>query len=186
VEHRFTKVVICEYCAQPSRIQPEGLDPTGEKGELIDFESVLSVGARIELQGNPATVLGCLRYKYDEGFWDEWFIGLDSGKKLWLQEDEGEFTLYEKENLTAAVPAFEGISVGSMLPVNDMSVFVTEKSSAVIAGGKGQLSFRVIPGEKVQCVDGNAGGQLVAIEFAPDEINLSIGKEIPLEEIKVL
>lgn len=185
VENRFSKVVICQYCGQTCNVSPEGLDPTGEQAQLADFESIFQIGKTGSFSGKSFKVLGRLRYKYEDGFWDEWFLQMENGKKLWLQEDEGEFTAFEKETLTAPVPPFDQIGVGSMLEVNGKAVFVTEKNEAAIAGGKGELFFRVKPGMRVNCVDGNCEGQLVSIEFTSEEINFSVGEEIPIEAISI-
>ena len=185
VENRFSKVVICCYCGQTCSVVAEGLDPAGEKVTLADFKSIFSIGATGSLAGDRFKTLGRLRYSYDGGFWDEWFLQFDKGQKLWLQEDEGEFTCFEKETLTSPVPPFSEISVGSMILVNEHSVFVTEKNQAEISGGVGELYFSITPGEEVNCVDGNSGGRLVSIEFTPNEINLSFGKEISINEILI-
>jgi hypothetical protein len=185
VENRFSKVVICQYCGQTCNVSPDGLDPSGEKGQLADFESIFSIGCTGTIKGMAFKTLGRLRYKYEDGFWDEWFLSLENHKKLWLQEDEGEFTAFEKETLTSPLPPFEQIFVGSMLDVNKQQVFVIEKNDALIAGGAGELYFSVKPGMRVRCVDGNCEGRIVSIEFAPDEINLSIGDEIGLDQISI-
>lgn len=189
IENRFSKVVMCVYCGQSSAISPAGLDPTGEKALLADSPSIFSIGASgsmvLASKGRLSfKVLGRLRYKYDGGFWDEWFLEFTDGQKLWLQEDEGEFTAFEKESLTSPLPPFEQISVGSVIPINGLSVFVTEKSTAVIAGGQGELLFKTTPGMSAMCVDGNAGGKLVSIEQTPEEICLSVGEEIDISSIQ--
>lgn len=185
IENRFTQVVICEYCGQTSRAKADGLDPQGEKGQLADFESVLAVGRTGRIPQGAFKVLGRLRYKYDGGFWDEWFLRLNSEKNIWLQEDEGEFTAFEKESLTSPLPPYANIRVGSFLDVNGQKVFVTEKSSAMLTGGQGELCFRMVPGQIVQCVDGNSQGRLISIEFSPDEIVLSAGEEIDVSQIEI-
>ncbi len=185
VAHRFTKLVICAYCNQASLVTPSGLDPSGEQVPLADFPSRFAIGKSGTLNGETFTVLGRLRYGYEGGFWDEWFLSFSDGKKRWLQEDEGELTLFEKESLTAPVPAFNEISVGSLLPVNEFKVFVTEKNKASIRGGEGELFFTVQPGSTVYCIDGNAGGELVSLEFSDSEICFSKGKEISHESINL-
>ncbi len=178
VEDRFTKVVICEYCGQTSALKNRSLDPTGKKVSLADVESEFRIGRKGTLKGESFTVLGRLRYDYEDGFWDEWFISLEGGGKLWIQEDEGEITAYKKESITSQIPPWDEISVGSMVPINGAQVFVTEKNKASITGGLGQLMFRITPGEQIKYVDGNSGGELVSIEFSPEEINFSIGEAL--------
>lgn len=183
VAHRFTKLVICEYCNQASLVTPAGLDPSGEQVALADFPSRFAIGKSGTLSGESFEVLGRLRYAYDGGFWDEWFLSFSNGKKRWLQEDEGELTIFEKESLTAPVPSFEEIKVGSMLQINEARVFVTEKNKANIRGGEGELFFTVKPGSSVLCIDGNASGKLVSLEFSESEICFSKGEEITHEAI---
>ena len=183
VKDPLSKILVCPYCSQACHICDEGLDPTGKASQLADYGSMLSVGYTAAMGGVGFRVFGRLRYQYDGGFWDEWFLCFDDSKKAWLQEDEGEFSLFEKEPLRAAIPPFDEISVASSIEVNGRTLFVTEKNRASIAGAEGELFFRIVPGQSVNCVDGNCGGMISSIEFAPDEINLSVGREISAQEL---
>lgn len=184
IANRFSKTVVCGYCGQTSFITPAGLDPAGKKAELAEFPSIFSIGKRGKLAGRPFVTLGRLRYTYEDGFWDEWFLSCDEGRAfVWLQEDEGDFTAFEKLAITSEISSFEQIKVGSKVAVNDLSIFVTEKGCAKISGGEGELNFRFTPGEDVNYVDGNAGGKLVSVEFTPEEINLSMGQSVDIDQI---
>ena len=184
VENRFSRVVICQYCNQTSEITPKGLDPSGKAPQLVASPSILSLGATGKIEGKPFRVLGRLRYQYDGGFWDEWFLSVDGGQ-VWLQEDDGEFTAFEKESLKSAVPPFDDIYVGSMVEVNNLSLFVVERTEAIIAGGEGELYFRVTPGMEANCIDGNAGGETYSLEYTPNEINLSRGRDVDRSAIRL-
>lgn len=189
LENRFSKTVVCSYCSQTSFVTPEGLDPTGRQARLADFPSILAIGKQGRLRGEEFKVLGRVRFKYDGGFWDEWLIALEGGtlgsRTLWLQEDEGEFTLFDKSALRSSVPPFDEIRVGGHVEVNGEKMFVTERCAAVIAGGEGELNFRFSPGQAVDCVDGNASGKLMSLEYSPDEILLSEGTPVEPDEIEL-
>ncbi len=185
VENRFSKLVICQYCGQNNAILETGLNPTGKTAKLADFGSILKVGASGKIRNDEFRVLGRLRYQYEDGFWDEWLIRTSSGKMFWLQEDEGEFTAFEKEAITSSLPPFEEVGVGSTVSVNNRPLFVTEKNESIIAGAEGEINFTFQPGEKINYVDGNAGGVLASIEFSPSEIHLSKGSPIAFDEITV-
>ena len=130
-------------------------------------------------------MLGRLRYAYPGGFWDEWFLVTDDGDEIWLQEDDGTFTAFEKEAISGALPPFEDVGVGSTISVNGRSLFVTETTEAMIQGGEGELRFLAIPGSDVCTVDGNAGGETLSIEYTPEEINLSRGRTIPVAALEL-
>jgi hypothetical protein len=102
-----------------------------------------------------------------------------------LQEDEGEYILFHKETFTSSIPPFDEIALGSVLPIGNFRVFVTQKGSAQIAGSEGQLAFNVIPGQEIHYIDGNDGEKQVSIEFTPNEIELSVGRAVPRDQLVV-
>ncbi|MBL8164213.1 MAG: DUF4178 domain-containing protein, partial [Anaerolineae bacterium] len=76
------------------------LDPTGQTASLANYPSRLRVGMSGKIRGRGFTVLGRIRYMYDEGFWEEWQITWDDGAPPdWLEEDEGYWTLYRRERV---------------------------------------------------------------------------------------
>jgi hypothetical protein len=75
--------------------------------------------------------------------------------------------------------------VGSTVQIAGRRVFVTEKGKALIAGGEGQLAFTILPGEEIGYVDGTSGGEHVSIEYAEDEIEVSVGSPVAREELVV-
>ena len=185
VKHRFSKVVVCEYCSQTSYITPKGLDPAGESAELVDFESILSIGARGAIHNQNFTVLGRVRYEYDGGFWDEWFCLREDQSQFWLQEDDGTFTRFEKAKLLSPLPPYDEIGVGASLPINDGQFFVMEKCEAKVRGAGGELPFSLPPETPVKSIDGNMSGKQASVEFFPDEICFSIGEDIQRSAIAI-
>jgi predicted RNA-binding Zn-ribbon protein involved in translation (DUF1610 family) len=185
IESRFVKLVTCDFCGQVSLLRDTGLDPTGRTAKLATFPSPLYIDATGTLQGHRFRVMGRLRYRYDAGFWDEWFLTFDNGKPGWLTEDEGEFSFYVKSSFEGQLPSFEEVRVGGTLTVAGRRVFVTEKGHAEIAGGEGQLAFTLLPGEPVDYVDGTSDDRLVSIEYAEDEIEVSLGRAVDRDELVI-
>jgi len=185
ISNRFVKMVTCDFCGQVMLLKESGLDPTGQVAKLAELPSPLYLDATGTIQGKQFKVLGRLRYQYDAGLWDEWFLTFEDDKPGWLVEDEGEYILYQKETLTSAVPSFEEIRVGSVISVAGRQMFVTEKGEANIAGGEGQLAFTILPGEEVRYVDGNSGEEQMSLEYTTDEIEFLVGRAIDPSELNV-
>jgi|GEM_PF-3167135 len=74
-------------------IREEKLSIKGKQSGLAPTVSGLQIGQSGELYKKRFTVLGRVRYKYDEGHWDEWHLRFNDGSECWLSEDEGEFCL---------------------------------------------------------------------------------------------
>jgi hypothetical protein len=185
IKNRFVKMVTCDFCSQVMLLKDTGLDPTGQVAKLAELPSPLFVDATGQMQGRKFQVMGRLRYQYDAGLWDEWFVVFDDGLPGWLVEDEGEFILYHKETLTSSVPPFDQIAVGSVIPIAGRQVFVTEKGKAQIAGGEGQLAFDILPGEEVRYVDGNSGEDQISVEYTSDEIEFLVGRAVARDDLVV-
>jgi hypothetical protein len=66
-------------------------------------------------------------------------------------------------------------------------MFISEKNTAVINGGEGELPFVLQIGEKADFVDGIAHGigTPLSLEYEPEGPVLYIGEEIDLSEISV-
>jgi len=185
LESRFTTLVVCQYCGQTSFVRDDGLDPTGKVAKLTDYISRLQVGAAGTIRGRKFKTLGRVRYQYEDGTWDEWFVRFDDGQPGWLAEDEGEYILYFKKRLTQPIPPFEEIRVGSFLSIPPMQVFVTEKGEGQIAGAEGEVSFNAMPGETIRYIDGNANGKAVGIVITSKSIDFWVGDPLEFRDITV-
>lgn len=185
IKSAFTKSIVCEYCETTNVIDDQGVNPTGKMAKLSEAPSIFSIGRTGTIKGKKFEVLGRLRYGYDEGFWDEWFLEFQDGHAEWVTEEEGECSIFKKELITQPIENIDSLRVGQFVQVEGKRVFLTEISDATIMGGEGELYYRVIPGKEVVCMEGNAGGQLVSIEMWPRELEVHVGEPILYKDIKI-
>ena len=184
IKSAFTKTVVCPFCDTTNVITDKGIDPSGKMAKLSQARSIFSIGRRGKLRGKDFEVLGRLRYGYEDGFWDEWFLHFEDGKCGWITEEEGEMSLFFKDLLTSPID-FDNIRVGKIIPIEDKKVFITEISECEIMGGEGELHYRVVPGKRLTHYEGNASGKLVSIEVWPNEIEVHTGEPIDYNEIEM-
>lgn len=185
VENQFIRTVTCRFCGANYLVKgDEGLDPTGKSATLANYPSRVSVGAKGAIRGRGFTVLGRIRYAYDEGFWEEWQIAWDDGAPPdWLEEDEGYWTLYRRERVRGAIPPYDQVRVGATIQVNNYQVFVTEKRTAQVAGSEGQFASVFPLSGTFGYFQGGANNTGVSINYWDDEIELSIGDELEHHEL---
>ena len=180
-----SKSVICSYCGQSSHIQADSLEAAGNAHLLVDYGSIFHTNLRVQLGDQKFQILGRLRIEYDDGFWDEWYIQFDDGREAWIQEDDGSFTLFLRQDQTALYDdLFELVEVGHF---HDLSpdfnhVFITSKSRASIVGGDGELPFRIKPGDPADFVDGIYDGQTISLEVLPEETILFLGQQYEVDD----
>jgi len=179
----FTKSIVCPFCDTTNIITDMGVDPTGRMAKIAEAPSVFKIGRTGTLKGRKFEVLGRLRYGYDEGFWDEWFLQFEDGQCGWVTEEEGEMSLFFKELLTEPIEDLENIRVGKTVKVQNKNVFVTEITDAVIKGGEGELHYPVVTGKTVTHYEGNSSGKLVSIELWPKELEVHTGEPILYKDL---
>lgn len=185
VENQFIRTVTCRFCGANYMISgDDNLDPTGKSATLANYPSRLSVGATGTIRGRGFTVLGRIRYGYDEGFWEEWQITWDDGAPPdWLEEDEGYWTLYKRERVRGAIPAYDDVPVGGTIPVNNKQVFVTEKRKAKVIGSEGQFASVFPLSGTFGYFQGAADNRIMSVNYWEKEIELSVGDELEHHEI---
>jgi hypothetical protein len=187
IENQFIRAVTCRFCGAAYLVRGDDtLDPSGQSARLADYPSRLQVGMRGTIRGRAFAVLGRIRYAYDAGFWEEWQIAWDDGAPPdWLEEDEGYWTLFRRERVRSALPAFEQVRVGSTIQINNYRVYITEKRTARVAGSEGQFSSVFPLQGTFGYIQGGADNRTVSVNYWQDEIELSIGDELDHHEIKI-
>ena len=172
LQYRFSQMVVCPFCDQTSHLSGEGLLAQGEKIKLADYGSKFFTGATGTIFNTNFRVFGRLRLEYPDGFWDEWLIRLenDPEKEYWLQEDEGEYILFEKSDKLPDNSNFDKTNVGDRINFESYQIFISEKNNAKIIGGEGELPHRIKPGEQCDFIDGIIIGKAIptSLEFMPD------------------
>jgi hypothetical protein len=131
----------------------------------------IKLGQDWNWRGKAYRVTGRLRYRYAEGFWDEWFCVADDGTVLWLEDDEGDLRALDPYTPSDAPER-------AMLEDSSLSSYtvdgglweVKERSTATIEWFEGQLSWRVKPGTEVRSIDLRQPGQQLAIEWTKREL----------------
>ena len=185
IRNRFVRIATCEFCENVCVIIDGNLKATGRTATLTSMPTMFRLDARGELGGRAFTVLGRLRYDHGDGYWDEWFLSFQDGTCGWLQEDEGNFTYFDRIDITEQAPTYESLRVGDEFYAGEAPVMVTEKGTAVIAGGEGQLGFLILPGDNVRYIDGSDGMQKASIEYGNDEVEICMGQAVPRQDLTV-
>jgi hypothetical protein len=185
VESAYTTLVVCPYCGSSLYIHDTGVDITGKTAKLAQYPSRLAVGAAGQIRGRPFRTLGRVRYQYEDGFWDEWFLQFGDGQVGWAEEDEGEFTLVFKRKLTSPVPPFDQIRVGSFIPLGGDQMFVSEKGDAKVVGGEGETAMSTSPGRSIQYVDGSAANKAIRLVIDANGITLHQGDPLEFQDLVV-
>lgn len=175
----------CEYCGTISMWDEQGHTDSGKTSMLPEGFTRLFRGATGTLRGTRFEVLGRVRYGYDRGFWDEWYLRLEDGSTAWLTEDDHHLAL-ETMRGAATVPT-ETLEVGETIPVDGTTYLIREVGTARGLGIEGQVARGVLPDETYGYADGHSldGARTLGIEYDDDPPTVFLGERLRHEDVQL-
>ncbi|MDH3718036.1 MAG: DUF4178 domain-containing protein [Planctomycetota bacterium] len=137
---------------------------------LPQATSKLFVGATGSLLNRHFEILGRVRYGYEAGYWDEWYLRFhDDEGTAWISEDESNFTLESFSDNESLAIDFDSARPGDSITIGQTVFHLDEKGTAVCEGAEGQLPFVVEPGEATPFLDLSTSDAFATVEFDGDE-----------------
>ncbi len=167
---------LCEYCSTPIYWDKERLAAAGQQSVLPEGFSRLYTGATGSLRQKRFVVLGRARYSFGNGYWDEWYLEMSNGQMMWLSEDNHEFSLQKKHELT--VGAFENYAPGSTLKSGKTTFIIQEIGNAKCIGIEGELPKLIEIDEVYPYIDASSldGRYILSIEYDDEPPTVFIGR----------
>jgi hypothetical protein len=162
--------MVCPYCDNISYIDKEGVKLTGKQSRLSEGFSRLFRGATGTLLEKNFVVRGRVRYAFDRGFWDEWYIEWEDGTTSWLTEDNHQFSL-QKEVTVPQSTISNAQTIGSRFTALEDQYQIMEVGNARCLGIEGALPKGILPDETYRYIDGISldGTKSIGLEYDDGE-----------------
>jgi len=182
--NRFAAMAVCEYCGAGFNFDDDTINAMGKMAIMVESSSPLYLGATGTIKERRFTIAGRLRYRYPDGFWDEWCLNFeDSQAPGWLSESEGEFSLRKEVEKADNIPAFNNINTGDHFIINQNRVSVDEKNNASLEGAEGSIPFVISKDTTFKYIEASAGEITITIEYAEDGPEVYIGQWVDESDI---
>jgi ribosomal protein S27E len=162
---RFSHFHVCPQCHSASVLDEKAARLSGKMAVLAQTPGPLHVGATGRIGKQVFRVLGRVRYGYEAGFWDEWFLQLGEDRTGWVSEDGDDFTLERHTDLPRSKLRYETIEPGQEIRIGRTRYHVDEKGVARLEGGEGELPFEITAGEEVPFLDLTSEETFATVEF---------------------
>jgi len=163
------RVASCTYCGTTLIVNEKALRALGKMALLTETPSCLSVGWRAKCKGQEIEVLGRIQYRYQAGYWDEWWVRvIKDGSYAWISQDEGEYTLEIPLPQDLDTPDYDMTSVGDQVTFAKRKFWVEEKDEAEMVGVQGELPLDVAPSRKMRYIELTDNKNFATIEYFED------------------
>jgi ribosomal protein S27E len=179
-----TQSIVCPTCGSTIAIGVGNPELLSKGRKLPEPPRPIKIGAIAKIANKEYVVLGRVVYRgKSEGetfTWNEWMMGAEDGRILWLSFDEHGFSLYRKLRFRQPFnPATD-----RQLNLGNKKVFIRERYPAEIVGAEGELSWRAKPREKVFVAEGTGqGGARYSIQQTPKELEIYEGRAVTEKDL---
>lgn len=149
---------VCDYCRTAILREGEVLRAVGKVAQVPEDVSPLQLGTRGRWRDRAFELVGRVRWRWDDGAWNEWLALSDDGRHAWLGEAMGRFMLLaevtaERTGAVQRIASGHAVEVGQEASIDDVRYVVSDIKEAVCVASEGELPSRVVTGTLVLSVD---------------------------------
>lgn len=185
-------VTVCEFCHSVVARGDRKLEDLGKVADIVETGSPLQIGLQGSFRNTFFELTGQAQLGHSAGgMWDEWYAAFADGRWGWLAEAQGRFYLTFQLDLPdpAAIPPFEALQLGQPVPgiPGTVPMMVAETGQAVQLGAKGEIPYRVLPGETYMYADlSGPGGVFGTIDYSEERPVVFVGREVTLADLGII
>ena len=90
-------------------------------------------------------MVGRIQLRYDDGFWNEWYVLFDEGSGGWLSDASGQYVFTLAQGAPSSVPQFEQLKPGGIAQAFGMARERMDGASFVTFLGDNFLTHGIVP-----------------------------------------
>ncbi len=132
----------CDFCQ--SILIKAGVDwqKVGTMAEIPPDASPIQINSEGIYQNKAFTVVGRIVYDHAQGSWNEWHLLFQDGTSGWLSDAQLDWAISFLYPKAVKLPDEHRLTVGSVLPLDNVNYEVTTRTRAVYRGVEGDLPFQ--------------------------------------------
>ncbi len=160
------------------------VESIGTMAALPQDMSPFQIGTQGKFDGVGFGIIGRMKLSWENGYWNEWFIVSEDGRKGWLAEAQGfyavSFEIEENEELKEK--NLDSVKLGSFLKFPDSLLKIVDIKEATCVGCEGELPLVAPVGRKTKSLDlVGKDGEFASIEIENNQRRVYLGRYIEWE-----
>ncbi|TNE99101.1 MAG: DUF4178 domain-containing protein [Deltaproteobacteria bacterium] len=177
---------VCPYCKSTVVRHDLDLELIGKMADLPDDMSPIQLMMSGRFNKKTFFVAGRIIVKYEDGFWNEWYLNFDDGSSGWLAEAGGDLAINFPVASGLKISDKSYVQTGAKHQLDGKNFYVTDVKKMVCVGSEGELPFRGIEGRQSLNVDlSDRSGGFASIEFNDDDgVQAYVGQYVEFKDLK--
>ena len=125
--------------------------------------------------------------RYDDGFWNEWYLWFEDGSDGWLSDASGQYAVTRRRRAKTAreMPAFDQIKPGFFFKLDGQNYVASDIRTCAAGGTQGELPFVADGGWQAKVADFRSLDAFLTLDYSdgPDP-ELYIGRAFALSDMQ--
>ncbi|KRC85581.1 hypothetical protein D3C87_313830 [compost metagenome] len=180
-------MAVCGACRSTLLKDAESVRRIGEMAEVLEDYSPLCLGAAGTHDGKRFDIIGRIQLRFDDGFWNEWYLWFEDASDGWLSDASGQYavTRRRKVKTTQGMPAFEDIAPGDELKLDGQRFVAADVRACLAGGAQGELPFVPGDGWQAKVADYRSLDAFLTLDFSDGpQPELYIGRAFDLSAMQ--
>ena len=166
LQFRHSKLTVCGHCGSTILLEDNALRLAGHAAALVDLPSLIQMHIPFTYENHSYTPVGLVRYRFQYGLWDEWWVLDNQHKGKWLSVDEGDYVFEKPYDWFGDFPDIRDLKVGMEFKQDKKMWQVTEKELALCIGTRGELPEAILTGDRMGYVHLSSENQgIITLEY---------------------
>ncbi|MFO1518315.1 MAG: DUF4178 domain-containing protein [bacterium] len=176
---------VCPYCRSMLVRKDLSLESLGKMAILQEDMSPLQIGTQGRFEKVSFSVIGRLKIRWDDGYWNEWCLLMDDARTGWLAEAQGFYMVSFAHEIPKDLPPASELTTGSTLVLDRQPYEVDDRRKCWCEGSEGELPFKAPQGKEMFNVDLTGPGEKFAsLSFTDEGCELYVGRYVEFEELR--
>lgn len=178
-------MAVCAYCRSTLLREADAVRNIGRMSEVIEDHTRIQITTSGLYEGKAFGVVGRIQLRYEDGFWNEWYVLFDDGTAGWLSDGSGQYVFTVAAGAPSKAPAFEQIRPGAVIPWDGQRFTATDVRTAQCVAGEGELPFAVGEGWQARVADFRSGERFLTLDYSDGATpQVFLGTATTLEALK--
>ncbi|MCB6183182.1 DUF4178 domain-containing protein [Leeia sp. TBRC 13508] len=179
-------MAVCEYCQTTILQHGASVEMAGKMSAILEDYSPIQIGTSGIFNGNAFQTIGRIQLRYEDGFWNEWYIWFDDGTTGWLSDASNQFVITLSDGEVSNPPTFESLIPGSIFSHKQSLFIASDVRTARCTSGEGELPFVVAEGWELKAADFRSRNLFLTLDYSESTSpECFVGKAGSVEEFKL-
>jgi len=176
----------CQYCHAILVRHDVDLTKVGEVADLPPDASPLQIGSEGTFDNKRFSVIGRIRYEWEQGNWNEWHLLFSDQTSGWLSDSQADYAVSFLTPSPGEFPSPDDLPRGRVFQIQNAQFMVTHLTPVRYMGFEGELPFTTTDRSEFMTADlRTQDARFATIDYSEAPPLLFTGRFVDFDSLKM-